>query len=97
MTRARRAFFLAFVLGLIATTVAMFWTAYSLKIADASSNATAELLGLTFFRATRTVGEAQTTVTLRPAVGVVVLLVVLPAAAALLAHLTRQGRTPREG
>lgn len=85
--RARRAFAMLGVLGLIITMVSMFMTATQLQGQDEGA-ADVGLLGLTLFTAERAVEDGASTASLRPGLGVLVVLVILPAAVALLVYLS---------
>ncbi len=90
MLRARRAFLLVFALGIVTSLITMFWTARALSADEERTEATAELLGLVFFRATRTFAGDTSTVSLRPGIGVFVILIVLPAIAAAVVYSRRR-------
>ena len=90
MLRARRAFLLVFALGIVTSLITMFWTARALSADEERTEATAELLGLVFFRATRTFAADTSTVSLRPGIGVFLILIVLPAIAAAVVYSRRR-------
>ena len=90
MLRARRAFLLVFALGIVTSLITMFWTARALSADEERTEATAEVLGLVFFRATRTFAGDASTVSLRPGVGVFLVLIVLPAITAALVYSCRR-------
>ena len=83
---ARRAVFLVFTLGLVATVALMLLTALRVRELDGSGTVATEFLTVTFFSATRTFAADTSTVSLSPGFGIFVLLVVLPALAGALAY-----------
>jgi len=94
MKRARRALLLCFAVGIVISMIAMFTTARTLSSDESRTEATAEVLGLTFFRATRTRDEDSSSVTLRPGPGVILVLGFLPCAAAAAVYFRDRRRQP---
>lgn len=92
MLKARRAFLVAFTLGVACSLITMFSTALTLSADEERSEATAELLGLSFFRATRVIENGTSSVSLRPGIGVLIVLVVLPSLAAILTYALNRAR-----
>lgn len=91
LVRARRAFAMLGVLGLIVTMVSMFLTAAQLR-GEGDGSADVGILGLTLFSAERATIDGGTTASLRPGLGVLVVLVLIPTAVALLVYFRSKGK-----
>lgn len=92
--RARRAFAMVGVLGLIITVVSMFMTATQLRGQEEGA-AEVGLLGVTLFFAERATEGAASTATLRPGIGVLLVLVIIPAIAATLVYFGSRRKAVR--
>jgi len=83
LTYAKRATFATFSAGLLVTAGLMMLSGMRSRHLDVGSSERTEALGLVFFTSTREAVEGGTSFSLSPGPGVLVLLVVLPAAAFL--------------
>lgn len=89
--KARRAFLLALILSSVFVTALMFLTALDLSETQDPQTSTVDPLGITIWEATRTVEAGETSVSLSPGPGALVLDLLLPTAVALIV-LLRQRR-----
>jgi hypothetical protein len=89
-----------FALALVASAVVLVVTTHRMGATTGNASVSTEVLGLTFFRASRAVASSgSSSVSLKPGLGILIIDVLVPLAAAALVFLrarVRDGRNPSQ-